>query len=194
MRSPSPHRNALARVSTNLAFGLAPFALVAGLHPAMPQQAALPTLLCQLASISIAGCLNLGAADTRPGTALRRLLSCLLLGSSAAALSWVAGALPFFPAVVATGFVCRWWLYLLETRDLRVADRRRLALPCLATRLRRAITWITGAAIPLLLAIGSPPVPLLLLSFGLTAFSQWTVASEACFASPGRIDPRDGRG
>lgn len=182
MRSPSPHRNALARVSTNLAFGLAPFALIAGLHPAMPQQAAVPTLLCQLASISVSGCLNLGAAGTWPDTSLRRLLSCLLLGSSVAALSWQAGPLPFFLAVVAIGFVCRWWLYLLETRDLRIADRRRLALPCLATRLRRAVTWITGAAIPFLVAIGSPPFPLLSLSLALTVFSQWTVAGEACFS------------
>lgn len=194
MRSPSPHRNALARVSANLAFGLAPFALITGLHPAIPPDAAVPTWLCQLASILIAGCLNLGAADTRPGTPLRRILSCLLLGSSVAALSWNAGSLPFFPAVMAIGFVCRWWLYLLETRDLRIADRRRLALPCLATRLRRGVTWITGAAIPLLVAIGLPPFALLLLSFVLTAFSQWTVAGEACFASPGRIDPRDGFG
>jgi hypothetical protein len=191
MRSPSPHRNALARVSANLAFGLSPFALIAGLHPAIPPDAAVPTWLCLLASFSIAGCLNLGAADTRPGTPLRRLLSCLLLGSSLAALSWDAGSLPFFPAVVATGFVCRWWLYFLETRDLRIADHRRLALPCLATRLRRGITWITGAAIPLLVAIGLPPFALLLLSFVLTAFSQWTVAGEACFA---RIDRSDGFG
>jgi len=182
MRSPSPHRNALARVSANLAFGLAPFALIAGLHPAIPPDAAVTTWLWLLASFSIAGCLNLGAGDTRLGTPLQRLLSCLLLGSSVAALSWDAESLPFFPAVMATGFICRWWLYLVETRDLRMADHRRLALPCLATRLRRRITWITGAAIPLLLAIGSPPFPLLLLSFALTAFSQWTVAGEACFA------------
>ena len=84
--------------------------------------------------------------------------------------------------VVGAGFVSRWWLYSLETRDLVVADRQRLALPCLATRLRRAITWITGAVIPLLVFSGLPAFPLLFLSFGLTVFSQWTVAEEANLA------------
>jgi hypothetical protein len=193
MRSSSPHRNALARVSTNLALGLTPFALLAGLHPEMPADAALPTLLCLLATLAIAGCLNLGTEDAHPGTPLRRLLSCLLLGSSLAALPWHAGALPFFPAVMGTGFVVRWWLYSLETRDLVVADRQRLALPCLATRLRRAVTWITGAAIPVLVFSGLPAFPLLALSFGLTVFSQWTVAEEGCLAPAGR-SRADGRG
>jgi hypothetical protein len=192
MRSSSPHKNAVARVSTNLALGLTPFALFAGLHPEMPADAALPTLLSLLAAFGVAGCLNLGTDDVHPGTPFRRLLSCLLLGSSLAALPWHSGALPFFPAVMGTGFVSRWWLYSLETRDLVVADRQRLALPCFATRLRRAITWITGAVIPLLVFSGLPAFPLLLLSFGLTAFSQWTVAEEAAWAMPSRnrIDTR----
>jgi hypothetical protein len=158
----------------------------------MPADAALPTLLCLLGSFGIAGCLNLGTDDAHPGTPLRRLLSCLLLGSSLVAVPWHAEALPFFPAVVGAGFVSRWWLYSLETRDLVVADRQRLALPCLATRLRRAITWITGAVIPLLVFSGLPASPLLLLSFGLTVFSQWTVAEEANLApaSSNRTDRR----
>ena len=192
MRSSSPHRNALARVSTNLALGLAPFALLAGLHPEMKADASMPTLLCLLIAMGTAGCLNLGVAADHPGTPVRRLLSCLLLGSSLAAVGWHAGALPFFPAVVGIGFVCRWWLYTLETRDLVRADRQRLALPCFATRLRRAITWITGAVIPILVFSGLPPFPLLLLSFGLTVFSQWTVAEEALWApvSRNRTDAR----
>lgn len=182
MKPSSPHRNALARVSTNLALGLTPFALLAGLHPEMPADAALPTLLCLLAVFAVAGCLSPGTDDAQPATPLRRLLSCLLLGSSLAALPWHAGALPFFPAVMGTGFVVRWWLYSLESRDLVVADRQRHALPCLATRLRRVVTWITGALIPLLVFSGLPAFPLLLLSFGLTVFSQWTVAEEANLA------------
>lgn len=192
MKPSSPHRNAVARVSTNLAFGLSAFTLFAGLHPAMPADAALPTLLYLLAAIAIAGCLNPGTDDSHSGTPFRRLLSCLLLGSSLAALPWHTGALPFFPFIMGTGFVSRWWLHLLETRDLVTADRHRLALPCLATRLRRTITWITGAAIPLLILSGLPPFPLLLLSFGLTVFSQWTVAEEAFWApvSRNRTDAR----
>ena len=192
MRSSSPHRNALARVSTNLALGLTPFTLFAGLHPEMPADAALPTLLYLLAAIAIAGCLNLGTGDGPSSTPVRRLLSCLLLGSSLAALPWHAGALPFFPAVMGTGSVSRWWLYSLDTRDLVVADRQRLALPCLATRLRRAVTWITGAIIPTLVFSGLPPFPLLFLSFGLTVFSQWTVAEEAIWVpvSRNRTDAR----
>jgi hypothetical protein len=179
MRSSSAHRNALARVSTNLALGMIPFALLAGLHPKMPADAALATLIYLLAAMAIAGCLNLGSAEAHSGTPFRRLLSCLLLGSSLAALPWHAGALPLFPAVVGTGFLIRWWLYLLESRDLVAADRQRLALPCLATRLRRAVTWVTGAVIPTLVFSGLPALPLLSLSFALTVFSQWTVAEEA---------------
>jgi hypothetical protein len=192
MKPSSPHRNALARVSTNLAFGLSAFVLFAGLHPAMPADAALPTLLYLFAAIAIAGCLNWGTDDGHSGTPFRRLLSCLLLGSSLATLPWLSGALPFFPFVMGTGFVSRWWLYSLETRDLVAADRQRLALPCLAARLRRAVTWITGAAIPLLIFSGLPPFPLLFLSFGLTVFSQWTVAEEAVWApaSRNRTDAR----
>ena len=194
MRSSSSHRNALARVSTNLALGMTPFALLAGLHPEMPADAGLPTLLYLLAAMAIAGCLNLGGGEAHPGTPLRRLLSCLLLGSSLAALPWHAGAMPFFPAVVGTGFVIRWWLYLLESRDLAVADRQRLALPCLATRLRRSVTWVTGAIIPALVFSDLPALPLLSLSFGLTVFSQWTVAEEALWAPVlrNRTDTRRG--
>ena len=185
MRSSTSHWSALARVSTNLAFGLVPFTLFAGLYPGSAD-ASLPILLYLLAAIAIAGCLNLGPADSHPGTPFRRLLSCLLLGSSLAALPWHAGSLPFFPAVVGTGFAIRWWLYLLETRDLVVADRQGLALPCFATRLRRAITWITGAVIPILVFSELPAFPLLLLSFALTAFSQWTVAEEALWVPVSR--------
>jgi hypothetical protein len=194
MRSSSAHRHALARVSTNLALGMTPFALLAGLHPEMPADAALPTLLCLLAAMGIAGCLNLGSGEAHPGTPFRRLLSCLLLGSSLAAVPWHLGALPFFPVVVGTGFISRWWLYSLETRDLVAADSQRLALPCLATRLRRSLTWITGAVIPTLVFSGLPALPLLSLSFGLTVFSQWTVAEEALWTpvSRNRTDARSG--
>jgi hypothetical protein len=189
MNTSSPHRNALARVSTNLSFGLVPFALVAGLHPVVAADAALPTWLCLLASFAAAGCLTLGTREVIPASPLRRLLACLLLGSSLVAIPWNLQSLPFFPAALGIGFVSRWGLYALETRDLVVADRAHLALPCLATRLRRVLTWITGAAIPLLVLSGLPSGPLLVLSFGLTVFSQWTVVGERCLAT----SPIDGR-
>ncbi len=191
MHAPSPHQNARARVATNLSFGLIPFALIAGLHPGLPAEAALPTWICLFAAFAVAGCLNLGFQQPAPYSLLRRPLSCLLLGSSLIAIPWKVQGLPFFPAALALGFASRWWLYALETRDLVVADRQRLALPCLATRYRRIITWITGALIPLLVISDLPAFPLLFLSFVLTVFSQWTVAGEACLARARR--PADGR-
>src|SRR5690606_21737054 len=134
----------------------APVAVLAGLHPAMPAKAALPVWWCLLLCFALAGCLNIGARDQGGGTALRRPLACLLLGSSLAAIPWKSQNLALFPVILATGFVSRWWLYALETRDLVIADRRKIALPCLATRYRRAITWITGAVIPLLVVSGLP--------------------------------------
>ena len=113
-----------------------------------------------------------------PDPVFRRLLSCILLGSSLAAIPWSAQNLVLFPAAAGAGFITRWWLYLLETRDLIRADRQKQALPCLATRLRRSITWITGALIPLLLLTGLPAAPLLVLSCVLTLFNQWTVGCE----------------
>ena len=179
-RDSSPLWIALARVAGNLAFGVAPFALLAGVHPAVVAQDAAPVWLCLFGTAALAGCLHLGERQMQleAGTVFRRLLACILLGSSLAAIPWQAQELVLFPAAAGGGFVSRWWLYLLETRDLIEADRRRLALPCLATRLRRSITWITGALIPSLLLAGLPGVPLLGLSFALTVFSQWTTSCE----------------
>jgi hypothetical protein len=179
-RDVSPQRTALTRIAGNLVFGVAPFALLAGLHPAVPAKDAAVVWICLFGTAALAGCLHLGERQMplESASVLRRLLSCILIGSSLVAIPWHAQGLGLFPLAAVAGFVVRWWLYLLETRDLIVADRRRLALPCLATRLRRSITWITGAVIPLLILAGLPGVPLLALSFGLTAFSQWTSACE----------------
>jgi hypothetical protein len=179
-RDASPQRTALTRVTGNLVFGVAPFALLAGLHPAVPAKDAAVVWMCLFGTAALAGCLHLGKRQVplETGPVFRRLLSCILIGSSLAAIPWHAQGLGLFPVAAGAGFVARWWLYLLETRDLIVADRRRLALPCLATRLRRSITWITGAIIPLLVLAGLPGVPLLTLSFVLTAFSQWISACE----------------
>lgn len=177
--SPAPW-GALPRLTGNLALGLAPFALLAGLHPAIGAKQAAAVWLCFLAAAALAGCLHLGQSrpTIKADPVFRRLLSCILLGSSLAAIPWNAQNLPLFPVAAGAGFVTRWWLYLLETRDLIRADRQKQALPCLATRLRRSITWITGALIPLLVLTGLPAVPLLVLSCVLTLFNQWTVGCE----------------
>lgn len=180
-RDVSPPLAALARVTGNLAFGLAPFSVLAGLHPSVSAQEAAAVWICLLGTAGLAGCLHLGqrqVLDLEAGSEFRRLLSCLLLGGSLAAVPWHAQGLKLFPLAALTVFVARWWLYLLETRDLVAADQQKLALPCLATRIRRSITWITGLLIPLLLLTGLPGGPLLTLSFGLTVLIQWIAAFE----------------
>jgi hypothetical protein len=174
-REASPSWTALARVAGNLAFGLAPFALLAGVHPAVSAREAAAVWMCLFGVAALAGCLHLGEHQValEGGSLFRRLLSSILLGSSLAAIPWHAQELKLFPLAALAGFVARWWLYLLETRDLLEADRQRLALPCLATRIRRSITWVTGLVIPLLLLARLPGEPLLALSFALTVFIQW---------------------
>jgi hypothetical protein len=171
---------ALSRVATNLALGLLPFGLLAAFHPAVDSRVTAPIWLCLVLSLAIAGAFP-EAPPTR-GDTLRmnfhRALSCLLLGSSFAAIPWKIHEFTSAPGVVLTSLSIRWLLYALEAWELRLADLRKHPPPCLATRIRRAITLVTGCLIPLLILIGLPVIPLLALSFILTAFSQWTVACE----------------
>lgn len=174
------HWDAIAQVAAQLALGLAPFTLLAGLHPSLAPGQAEVSWLCLAAVSALAGLLNRGrqAGFLPSAPLLRRLAGSLLLGTSLVAIPWAAQGLPILPVAMVAGLALRWGLYLLETRDLILADRQRLALPALSTRLRRGITWVTGALIPLLVFSGLPPVPLLSLSFALTAFNSWTVACE----------------
>jgi hypothetical protein len=173
-------RDTIAQVVAQLAIGLAPFTLLAGLHPSLATGQADSSWLCLTVAASLACLLSReGQAGNLPSTPLlRRLAGSLLLGGSLIAIPWAAQELPILPMALLAGSALRWGLYLLETRELILAERQRLALPSLSTRLRRGITWVTGALIPLLVFSGLQAVPLLILSFTLTAFNQWTVACE----------------
>jgi hypothetical protein len=188
--APSPHRTAFMRVATNLALGTVPFALLSILYPGVPIRDAGPGLLSLTIAATLALLLIASTRETELGSppvrfaATRRCLSCLLLGSSLIVVPWNFQGLPCLSWAVAMGFGSRWLLYGLESMDLRAADRGREALPCFATRLRRMITWITGAVIPLSVLVGCPALPLLLISFFLTLFAQWTAMGEVLYQQP----------
>jgi hypothetical protein len=190
------------RVATNLALGTVPFALLSILYPGVSIREAGPGLL----SLAIAAALALlliastGELEWNPSplrlAVVRRFLSSLLLGSSLIAIPWNLQELPCRSWAVFMGFGSRWLLYGLESMDLRAADRGREALPCFATRLRRTITWITGAIIPLFVLVGCPELPFLLISFFLTIFAQWTASGEILHQQPqvglmNHIQPRE---
>jgi hypothetical protein len=178
----SIHRSAIALLAAHIGLGLLPFVLLAVCHARIRWHGALPLGVCLVAALAASWIiapnkrllLNTGLAP------LRRLLACLLLGASLAAIPWMQLSLPLAPMVIALGFSIRWWLFTLETLDLRRADRFHQPLPCVATRLRRVCTLIAGAVIPLLLVAGLPCIPLLWVSFVLTLFCQWTVSGETC--------------
>lgn len=176
------HRHATAYLAANLGIGLIPFVLMAVCHPFIRWHSALPLAICLAFALALSWLLAPRAGFLRmPGLApMRRLLACLLLGFSLAAIPWKHQSLPFATFILAAGFGIRWWLFALETMDLRRADRQHQPLPCAATRIRRTCTIITGALIPLLLLAGLPCTPLLWISFGLTLFCQWTVVGEIC--------------
>lgn len=179
----SVHRSATALLAANIGLGLLPFLLLAGCHPAIRGRGAVP-LGISLASLMTAALLIAPPRQVlKPGIPpTRRALACLLLGASLAAIPWKQQNLPLCGAVISTGFGIRWLLFLLETLDLRKADRHHQPLPCAATRIRRSCTLVTGAVIPLLLLAGFPCLPLLWISFILTLFCQWTVGGETCHA------------
>lgn len=185
---PSARRHAFARLAANLALGTLPFAALGALYPGIPSRDTVPGWVCVAVTAMIAifsGTKADGAfAPPLPRhAAFRRCLSCLLLGSSLLAVPWNFQRLPCLPWAVAAGFGSRWLLYGLESWDLRAAERGREPLPCLATRLRRIVTWITGGLIPLLVFSGFPGFPLLTLSFFLTLFAQWTLVGEQSYAA-----------
>lgn len=184
---PSAHRSAFAHLAANLAMGSLVMALLGMLDPRVSLREALPGWLCVAAAGLTAASLG-NAIRELPALPLhlgvfRRSLSSLLLGSSLLAVPWHSQGLPVFSWAAAMGFGTRWLLYGLESLDLRAAELGREALPSLATRLRRIVTWVTGGAIPLLVISGLPGSPLLFLSFLLTLFAQWTVAGEHSHAA-----------
>lgn len=185
----SVQRIALSRVATNLAMGLVPFGLLAVLHPSIGFSGAIPIWLCLVLTLAIAGAFSDAplACGGILHMGIHRCLSCVLLGSSLAAIPWKLHEFPFSLGVILIGFSIRWLLYAMETWDLRMADLRKQPLPCLATRIRRGITLVTGGLIPVLILIGLPPIPLLSMSFILTAFSQWTATCETSHADLAQI-------
>lgn len=180
----SVHRSAAALLAANLGIGLLPFVLLAGFHPAIRWQGAIPLGVC-LATALLGSCFI--APDPRvlwsSGVPLaRRLPACLLLGASLAAIPWKQQGFPLAAMIISLGLGLRWLLFAVESLELRRADHHRLPLPCAATRIRRGCTMITGAIIPALLVLGFPCLPLLWISFILTLFCQWTVGGETCHA------------
>jgi hypothetical protein len=179
-RAPSFQWVALRRLGTQLSLGLIPFILFALAHPDIPHQHKTTLAIC----LALLGGIHLLLRLTRESTSRfprpiwHQLLSCLLVGSSFAAIPWKMLGFPLSIAVITIGFSIRWMLYAVETWELRIEDSRKAPMPCLATRIRRGITFISGALIPLLILAGLPIIPLLGLSFVLTALSQWSASCE----------------
>jgi hypothetical protein len=179
----SVFRASLSRTSWNIAVGTAVFGFVLLLIPAAPPSHAVPTLVAALIAAVCARSLAVRSFRPPPpvvchGRILRKPLSVILIGSSLVAVLWSSGGIPWLALPIALGFLSRWILYVLEIQDVRLCDLRKIGLPPLATRVRLWITLITGALIPALILLGAPASPLLLLSFVLTGFSQWSVTCE----------------
>lgn len=170
-------------LARNLVIGLIPYLFFGWVHPGIQQLQMFP-LWCAFGVISFFYLILRSSANTqacKPFSPWTLFLSCMLLGSSLVAIFWKILGLPSSFYIIFIGFAIRWILYIMETIKLRAEDLRRRPMPCLSTQIRRRITFVTGALIPLLLVAGSPAVPLLSISFVLTAFSQWSAACEILF-------------
>ena len=174
------HRIAVSQVAANLTLGIIPFLVLALVLPPISFAQTLSMWMCLGGSILIGRfiCLGCEKPTRNYGHGLMRVISCLLLGASLIAIFWKGQELPHALEIIILSFCIRWLLFIIETRKLILADRQRQPLPSFATRIRRLITFITGAVIPVLILIGMPAVPLLAVSFLLTAFAQWAIAVE----------------
>lgn len=112
---------------------------------------------------------------TRPW---RRVLGTLLVGFSLAAALWSSLGVPPVRWLLVSGHALRWYLYGVETLELRKEDAQKMPRPSAATRTRRSLLWITGGAIPLAMLVAGPVLPLLWFSFVLTFFCQWLLSVE----------------
>lgn len=165
-------RAALSAVLANLSLGLLPFCLIIfSIRPT-----SLPVGIACMLCGTLYHCLSRTSTIRAP--VAHRTLSCLLLGASFAVIPWVHGKLPFPVFVMAFCFVLRWLIFAMETWEIERADRMKQPLPSLSARIRRSITWITGALIPLLIWRGLSPIPLLSVSFLLTFLCQWIANIE----------------
>jgi hypothetical protein len=169
---------ALSVVSANFAFGLLPFCAAALVMGSGHFAETMPVFVAGIASAAIALCFQADALVKTRASPLRRLLSSMLLGASFAVMPWMHHKLPLAVPLMILCFTLRWLLFGMETWEIERADRLRQPPPSLSAKIRRSITWITGAVIPLLIGCGAPAVPLLLLSFLLTGLCQWAMHIE----------------
>ena len=177
------YRIALAVVARNLSLGIFAVMFFAMLMPSISLKEMLIPCFCLVTSFSAGIIFAYGAGeysmDQRFG--FIRLVSALLLGSSLMAIVWKSQELPHALEIIVLSFSIRWLLYIIESVNLRRADMQHQPLPSQATRIRRWITFVTGALIPGLILMGVANIPLLILSFSLTAFSQWAIACEGIY-------------
>ncbi len=185
------HRIAVSQVATNLTLGIIPLLLLALAIPSISLHQTLSLWICLAVSFLISRIFAFGSVKpiSNYSHGFMRIISCMLLGSSLIAIFWKWQQLPHALEIIILSFSIRWLLFVVETRNLRLADMQRQPLPSFATRIRRIITFITGAVIPAFILIGSPPIPLLTLSFCLTAFAQWAIAYEVIHRSGGVTTP-----
>lgn len=174
------HRIAVSQVAANLTLGIIPLLMLALLMPSVSFGQKLSMWICLACSFLVSRFFC--PASVKPARnyvhGLMRIIVCMLLGASLIAIFWKGQDLPHALEIIVLSFCIRWLLFIIETRNLMLADRQRQPLPSFATRIRRIITFITGAVIPVLILIGLPAMPLLTLSFCLTAFAQWAIAVE----------------
>ena len=177
------HRIAVSQVATNLTLGIIPLLLLALAIPSISLRQTMSLWICLAVSFLISRIFAKGSEkpSTHYSIGYMRIISCMLLGSSLIAIFWKGQQLPHALEIIVLSFSVRWLLFIIETRNLRLADKQRQPLPSFATRIRRLITFITGAVIPIFILIGSPAIPLLTLSFCLTAFAQWAIAFESIY-------------
>ncbi|MES2981772.1 MAG: hypothetical protein V4727_05605 [Verrucomicrobiota bacterium] len=183
------YRIAVSQVATNLTLGIIPLLLLALVIPSISLSQTLSFWICLTVSFMISRVFAVGSdkPSRNYSHGWMRMISCMLLGTSLIAIFWKGQNLPHALEIIILSFSIRWFLFIIETRNLILADRQRQPLPSFATRIRRIITFITGAVIPLFILIGSPPIPLLTLSFCLTAFAQWAIAYEVIYNRQGLL-------
>ena len=174
------HRIAVSQVATNLTLGIIPLLLLALFIPSILLRQTLSLWICLVGTFLISRIFAWGSGKPlrKYNHGWMRIISCMLLGTSLIAIFWKGLNLPHALEIIVMSFSIRWLLFIIETRNLILADRQRQPLPSFATRIRRLITFITGAVIPAFILIGLPAIPLLTLSFCLTTFAQWAIAFE----------------
>jgi hypothetical protein len=173
--APHPFRLGLARAFANSAAGAAmfiPLALALQVGQGLIS-ALIGTTLAMFAASAAAG-----GGVTRDGFQRHRVLPALLLGGSLVALLAAGRDVGLLRSAVLAGSAARWTLFTLELREVKRCDSAGIGLPSAATRLRLAITWLTGALIPLLVWLDVWPHGLLVIALVLTVFSQLSAATE----------------